>query len=96
MKKYSLHNRKLQFNPKLPTFSFKAHASIHALHHRIHALKPYPGTFKKRFIVTYAIANFNAKCFFVKAVFITTGFLLSAYLYILSVRLENILVKMPY
>jgi len=28
-------------------FPFKAHASIHALHHRIYALKPYPGTFKK-------------------------------------------------
>ena len=59
MKKYSLHNRKLKFNPKLPMFPFKTHASIHALHHRIHALKPYPGTFKKCFIVTYTIANFD-------------------------------------
>ena len=41
------------YKRQLPMFPFKAHASIHALHHRIHALKPYPGTFKKCFIVTY-------------------------------------------
>ena len=56
-------------------------------------LSPIPALLRSVLLSHTPLPISTLNVFFVKAVFITTGFLLSAYLYILSVRLENILVK---